>query len=231
MMALPAPALLLAKAYVLAGMTFCPPPDSPLQAEVVFKPEKTVYDYEVPVKELTSIAKKERKEEDTPRNSSFVVTHTMGMTKIKNWREFDFDFRYIKDKSGKACIYLSKTRVTLSHKTTVYIGKELKKYPCRLRVTQAHENRHVDIGRKAIEENLDEVRKTLQRAASRVPKTPLPARSIDARMQEVQDRIVAEIQKLMKKVAKISEKRQAVIDTPENYKYESGLCGQEKFRP
>lgn len=230
-MTLSAPALLLGKAYILVGLTFCPPPEKKPEIEVTFKHQKPTYDYSVPIKELTRRLKIAKGEQSTDLQTHHVVSHTMGMTETSVVRQYKYSFRYLSDGTGKTCLYLQSGVLAITHKTEVYIGKELKDYPCRKEKTLAHENKHVSIGKEAIEDSIDDIRRELKSSAGRkVPKIPLRESDVAGRMKKIQEKILDDVRHVIKKMEKKLADRQAVIDTPENYKYESGLCPHERVK-
>ena len=202
--------------------------------KVIFNHEKPVYDYSVSVKDLTRRLNAVRGEKSTDLKSRHVSSHALGLTETSIVRQYAYSYKHITEYSSagrKSCIYLKSGTLTLTHKTNVFIARELEDYPCRKEKTLDHENRHVAIGKNTVEESVDDLRRELKSSASRkVPKIPLREKDIEGRMKTIQNKIMEDLRYVIKKMEEKKNERQAEIDTPENYKYESGLCPHEKLK-
>lgn len=224
-----APTLLLGKAYMLAALTFCPPAGFRPEAEVVFKPEATVYDYATPVSHLTkTVPLKDISK--PPKGSRYVAGHTMGSTESSIHTGSTYEFKHITDETGRMCLYLRKARFTITYKTTVRIGAELKDYPCRRDVTKKHEEQHVAIGQETIIDSLPGIRAAIKSSMRRVsPKTPFPRAQLQLRYATAMEKMRAAVAPAIGEMEKTFHARQAEIDTFKNYKAESDRCPHEKL--
>lgn len=229
-MPLPLPALLLAKAYVLAGMSLCPAAATPPDTKVEFISEAPVFDHSKSIDTLTYNASL-KGEMEIPEGHENVKIRTMGTT-ISTFRvSRNFTYDHKTGENGMTCLYLKEAHISVTYSPVIYIGKELNDYPCRLKKTKPHEERHVAIANEVVNKELDTLRDALKRISLNVaPKEPFAEKELEAREKETSLKLRQMLRPTQNKIVAAFEKSQGEIDTFENYKYESGLCPHEELK-
>src|SRR5687767_5265955 len=90
----------LAKAFVLAQLTVCPPPLEAPRADVFFLPKKPEYITEVPIRSLT--AEMRNNPDSTVATDSKWFVEGITVSGI-NAARYNFDFTHLRDESGNTC--------------------------------------------------------------------------------------------------------------------------------
>lgn len=227
MMAMTAPSLLLAKAFVLAQMSVCPPAQRAPQVEVIFVPHKPAYVTDVPVKKLTE---RMRKNPDAThitakRGDWRVFGSTEGRT---NGTNYNVSFAVEDDLHGNVCYYVDRLHFTLHYKPQVFIAAELANHECYYKVTKLHEERHIAADLKVLREYMPKVKmEILYYLRAFGGQGPFTAKDADKESDRIMETIKKGIRPFLGKLYEARRSSQNEIDSVENYKYESALCPGE----
>jgi hypothetical protein len=226
-MALLHPAVALAKAFVLAQLTVCPPPQEAPHAEVYFMPQKPEYVTNVPIKELTAEMAKIPDSTFATDSKWFVEGVTVGGVE---GAQYGFDFTNLSDSAGNTCFYVHKVYFSIYYEPTIFLAKELQQpgHQCRQKMVKLHEERHVATDLKTINEYLPKIKMDLLwYLRSLGPLGPFSSGQAAEEVKHTQKGIVEAIQPMKEKLIMARRARQGSIDTIENYKQESALCPDE----
>lgn len=218
----------LAKSYVLATLTVCPPGNAAPRVDVYFVPEKPVYITEAPVKALTmEMARNKDVSHVTERTGKWRV---FGITEGRmEGSNYNVSFDGLSDQQGNKCIYVNKVNFVVRYKPTIFIASELKKYECVFKMTKLHEERHVATDLKIIRKYMPKIKMEILRFLWRYgPQGPYPAHDTNNQTSRIVKEVVTSVQPMVDKLFEARRLHQGDIDTIENYKYESGLCPDER---
>ena len=226
-MAFGVPTLALAKTFLLAQLTVCPPPLEAPRADVYFLPSKPEYVTEAPIKSLTAEMRNNPDSTFATDSRWFVegIT-TSGVESAK----FNFDINHLQDEAGNSCLYVHKVYFTIIYQPTIFLAKELqeKGRECRLKMVTLHEQRHVATDLKTITEYMPKIKMDmLWYLRSLAPIGPVPAGQLPQEAKKAEQGIVTAVDPMIKKLIEVRRARQGSIDTIENYRQEAMLCPDE----
>jgi hypothetical protein len=230
-MALGAPGLALAKAFVLAQLTVCPPPSEAPHAEVYFLPKKAEYVTEAPIKALTETMRNNPDSTFATDSRWFVEGVTASGVDAAR---FNIDFNTLRDESGNTCFYVHKVYFSIIYEPTIFLAKELKEkgHECRYKMVKLHEERHVATDLNTITEYMPKIKMDLLwYLRSLGPVGPVSGAQIPVEVKKVRDDTVKAIEPMTQKLVQTRRARQGSIDTIENYRQEAALCPDEPFTP
>lgn len=230
-MALGAPGLALAKAFILAQLTVCPPPLEAPRAEVYFLPKKAEYITEAPMKSLTETMRNNPDSTFATDSKWFVEGLTASGVDAA---QFNFDVNNLRDEAGNTCFYVHKVYFSIIYEPTIFLAKELKEkgHECRLKMVKLHEERHVATDLNAITEYMPKIKmELLWYLRSLGPIGPFQGGQAQEELKKIHMNIVKAIEPMTQKLIQTRRARQGSIDTIENYRQESALCPDEPFTP
>lgn len=223
--------LMLSKSYLLAQLTVCPLPDAVPVVEVYFKPQKPVYISEAPSEALTKTLK--NNPDATHQTGATSKWRVLGITEASvGGGDYHVAYMTTYDQQGNTCLYVNNVTFNLEYKPTIFIAKEITPLPCRLRMTRLHEQRHVAADHRVIKEYIAKIKMEIMWYLRGLgAQGPYPASDVKHQSDRIIQEVVAAVRPMVDRLSETRRKRQGDIDTPENYKYESGLCPAEHLPP
>jgi hypothetical protein len=224
------PPLLLAKAFILAQLTVCPPPSEAPHADVYFMPQKPEYVTEVPIKELTQEMAKNP--DSTFATDSKWYVEGITASGVEGM-QYGFDFTTIGDSSGNVCFYVHKVYFSIVYEPTIFLAKELqeKGHECRAHMVKLHEERHVATDLATINEYMPKIKMDLLwYLRSLGPLGPFTSGSAKQEVMKAEKGIADATVPMIKKLIQTRRDRQGSIDTIENYRQESALCPNDHLQ-
>lgn len=134
--------------------------------------------------------------------------------------------RYQALPGGAVCAALSRLTVTFGfQERVVYVARELPKASCIHREVLAHEMKHVAVDEALLREFMPTLKRRLEAVVARQGVTR--ARSQEQAMTALRQPIDAAVKELMREFTREREKRQAKVDTIEEYRRVSKSCNGE----
>ena len=112
--------------------------------------------------------------------------------------------------------------------TVVYIAREIPRSSCLYGEVQAHENRHVAVDSGLVAEWNYRVQEEVRAIAARI--RPIQAYSTSGIAQQMTDQIQPQLNQLMQRIMQERDRRQAQIDTLQEYQRVSRVCNGEAAR-
>lgn len=221
------PSLALAKMFLLAQLTVCPPPLEAPHAEVYFMPQKPDYVTEAPIKELTTEMAKNPDSTFATDSRWFVEGITAAGIDAA---QYAFELTHLSDSAGNMCFYVHKVYFSIVYEPTIFLAKELQQpgHECRLKMVRLHEERHVATDLNTIQEYMPKIKMDLLwYLRSLGPQGPFPAASAPQEALKIEKGIVKAIEPMKQKLIAARRARQGSIDTIENYRQEAALCPDE----
>lgn len=219
----------LAKAFVLAQLTVCPPALEAPRADVFFMPKKTEYITEATIKSLTAEMKNNPDSTFASDSKWFVEGIT---TSGLDAAQYNFDFTFLRDASGSTCVYVHKVYFSILYEPTIFLARELKApgRECRYKMVKLHEERHVATDKNTITEYMPKIKmELLWHLRSIGPLGPFPSGQVPAEMKKAKMNIVTAVRPMMERLILARRARQGSIDTIENYRQESALCPDDNL--
>lgn len=225
-MATGAPALFIAKAFMLAQMSVCPPADRSPRVEVIFTPQKPSYVTDVPVKKLTARMKKNP--DATHVTAKRGDWRVFGSTEGRTTAKYNISFAVEDDLHGNVCYYVDRLHFTVNYRPQVFIAAELANHECYYKVTKLHEERHIAADLKVLREYAPKIKmEILYYLRAFGGQGPFAAGDADKESDAIMDKVKKGLKPFLAKLYEARRSRQNDIDNVENYKYESGLCPGE----
>lgn len=146
-----------------------------------------------------------------------------GLTQSRTELRMTPSYRVVSYPNGRICVMLTGVqavwRVT---DLTVDIAREYPPGTCQHRVVHEHESEHVTIARAVYRAWVPKVEARLKEAARGIE--PALVRDSEAEAQRMTARLMKSVQSELDAYQADLKARQAVIDTPGNYRAESAKC-------
>ena len=219
-------ALLAAKAFTLAALTVCPVNDPP-RVDVHFTAEKPYWN--------TSYGSTALRKSMQGDKESTVQTDKreklLGVTTSKLDSKFHVSFRTLTDRSGNQCLYVDRATFIISYYPAIFIAKEVKGLPCKEKVVHDHENQHVAIDLKTIQEYLPRIKMDMLLYLQTLGYQgfgPYNQSEAPANGERLMKQIIAASLPMVEKLRESRRQRQGIIDTSDNYMRESEKCPEEQ---
>ena len=146
----------------------------------------------------------------------------LGLTLHGEGFKYSFEEKWTRQGDGPYCHYLTKVegQLTLTQ-MMVYVASNYPVGSCEYKVVLEHENTHVRITRDMIDRYSLRLENALRSAARRISPLVTVERS---GVEQISQRLNAELEPLMKQFREDTARANAVIDTPENYRKTTARC-------
>ena len=146
-----------------------------------------------------------------------------GLTKLVDNLRVEFRRVAIPLTDGRVCVWLTKVDAQLGDPTMdVYIAQNYPRDSCEYKVTLAHENTHVRFNLEALRDWLPKIRAAVTEAAKRKFPASFPAQPT---AEEINKVLLDPVAPVFHEMNEDMGRRNASIDTPENYRREIAKCG------
>lgn len=124
---------------------------------------------------------------------------------------------------GRYCAVLTQAQLFLGFREIdVYVSNKYRRGSCEYESILNHENRHVQIFRDTLYRHSLGIEKAFRNEAPRIG--PVYLRSANAAADRIQRLLDAKLRPLFTRMEQDLNRRNAKIDTRENYRYEQSLC-------
>ncbi|MBY0431083.1 MAG: hypothetical protein K2Q10_07790, partial [Rhodospirillales bacterium] len=124
-------------------------------------------------------------------------------------------------RDGSTCLWLAKVDATLSiAEHTVYVAREYNLDSCEYNTIMDHENEHIRVNLAIFQEYAPRLDRELKVAVSRL--NPIVAQRANA--SYATNMLNRAIKPILDEMERERAKRQAVLDTPENYRRTQAMC-------
>ena len=110
---------------------------------------------------------------------------------------------------------------------TVFVGREFRDDDCRRAAIVEHELKHVAVYRAYLDEVAGEVREEVARAYGN---TVMQFASRDEAQREIEQALVGYLNPLLERTSREVKRRQATVDTPDEYARVAAACGGIELR-
>jgi len=159
--------------------------------------------------------------------------HTLGLTSAILYHDVVIEWS-LQDTPAGTCVRMASANLRIGYKTrTVDVAAEIPSGSCLEREVLAHENRHLATGEAVALESVSWITQDLTRFARTAPAMLFrrgDSAGIHLWMQQEKDRLGATITPDIDTLAAEHERRQQLIDTPEEYARLGAVCGGEARR-
>ena len=218
--------LAAAKLFILAGLSACPQGPSP-KVDVKIVTKDNPYVTNLSAKDLTNgFGSEQRQRETLGEHATTGRWMTGGLAMRELHSQVSGTFAMLKDrKSGDICMSIKTLTYTLTHEATIYVASDYKNMGCRHSQTMAHERKHVQFDRLALNQHVPALKQAVAAYARKAgPQGPFPQAQADAHMQIHFDAAVAAARPAIERMKTTMAEYHARIDNYDNYKKESALC-------
>lgn len=131
----------------------------------------------------------------------------------------------INQQTGSVCVAPHKVVYEIVYTNTIYIAQDFKSMGCRYSATMAHEKRHVNTDLRVLDKYVPVIRDDLYRAASNIGmRGPFSGEQLAEVRRDMTELIAAGADKTMTQLREERRRRQADIDSYENYMRDTALC-------
>lgn len=152
----------------------------------------------------------------------------VGQARLGSRIDFDIQVASGRDHEGRLCYLLRRIRVAIEARPMVHVGREFPVGSCPYRVIMAHEARHIAIHR-------DVLGRLAQAIEQKLPSAPTllgrgRARDATAVKADVEARVMAEIGRIKAPLQAEADRRNAALDSRENYRAEVAKCAPAEWQ-
>jgi hypothetical protein len=221
--------LLLLAAFLLwsaspALATACPQAGEP-NVIVTMDTGPIQFDHSQRIPQLTQLAA-----EPLARQAITDKEHVpMGLTAAQAETRYKVEARISRLSDGTVCAALTDLTLQLRHAmTTVYIARELPAGSCIEREVKLHENRHVAVNNAILSEYQSRISGELRRSLRSIG--ALRINNPDMGIEAISQRVKPYIDAAVKNMNDERLRRQAQVDTPQEYERVSRSCNGEAQR-
>ena len=185
---------------------------------------KTDYEIKVkanPAKYVTNLSR----EEFLRRSNQAVNPNTLGLTTVSF--NVSVEGEPYAERDGKAtCVGLKKVILTFGYDDlTIYIDKKYKPGSCQYKVIKEHEEYHASVAKEAVPFFKPDIRKQLIKVLSQLkPERVFTSQAGNDVIVRQTNKVMQDMQPLIKHINKVIVDKNYQIDTPESYKKTTALC-------
>jgi hypothetical protein len=122
------------------------------------------------------------------------------------------------------CPFVKEINIDVFYHTQIFVASELKKGTCQFDLTLDHELWHHETNVKAVEDTLIKLKKELPQIIAYMERRYVPRTEMEKGFNSLSEGLSDAIEIYGEHMYKEIQKRNAPIDSPENYERESGLC-------
>ena len=175
---------------------------------------KITYHHDV---DLFGLPKLERASERPPPGWTM-----LGLTKISDSLRTSFKFATVALADGRVCVWLTEVNAQLGDPVmNVYVAAEYAPGTCEYKTILDHENTHVRFNLETLRDWMPSVKAALTETAKRRFPAIFATQPSDDALRE---RLLENLYSVFDLMNDDMRKRNASIDTPENYKRTAALC-------
>ena len=126
---------------------------------------------------------------------------------------------------GRACLGLKELALTLGYEPVIYIARERPRGSCSFDAAIEHEYKHLNTDLAILREATPRIRAAAQRSLQQLTRPrPMPERNLDNARDQLQARLTAILNQEMSTIEAERNRRQALIDTPAEYRRVAQQC-------
>ncbi len=129
--------------------------------------------------------------------------------------------------NGSGCIWITQVTVTLNYQPTIYVSREYQPETCYRRAVLEHEHKHVMIDRQLIQDYLPVLQQAAQTAAQATGVIgPVSEGELQAISGNLENQLSVQLKTAMDQLSAERNRRQAMVDTPQEYARVQAQCQQ-----
>lgn len=195
----------------------CPPPGaSPLPVPLPVKLETSI-----PEPTYRNTQTRTQLAGQNPKGGS---AHHAGLTQTGTHFSVKPTMRFFRLPDGRMCAQLTQVEATWRvTQLLVDVATEYRPGTCPYREVWEHENQHVAISQRYFAEAERALRTRLAQLAEQI-RPQIVSGNPDATAREVVNRLMAGVQPVLEHYGKETQRANAIIDTPDNYRRVSARC-------
>lgn len=193
----------------------------PINFKINFKEENISYNYNLSSKQIQNL--KQVKKSHNDLNSSVLGLFTSELS-VKTESELSEHSGIINNVPTK-CSYLNKLSVTITYKPVIYISKEAQKFNCTYNQVLNHERLHYRYDKDSFYKINSYIESIFRKHFNNLPINYNNQLNYQQIINSKNNNFFQEYTTL---VEKDSTPKHESIDTPENYKKETLLCGKKE---
>lgn len=186
----------------------------PLQIDIQVRQPVIVYHHDV---DLFGLPKLKNHSERPPPGQVI-----LGLTMINRQMAAQYQVASVRLADGRVCIWVGRIDAVLgSPQMNVYVAEEYAPDTCEYRVVLDHENTHVRFNLETLRDWAPTIKAALVEAARRKFPAIFPRPPSEA---DLNDYLLANMEDTFQLMGEDMARRNATIDTPENYRRTAALC-------
>src|SRR5579862_5351457 len=175
---------------------------------------KITYHHDI---DLFGLPKLERSAERPPPGWTM-----LGLTKISDTLRTEFQLASVALPDGRVCVWLARVDARLGDPImNIYVASEYEPGSCEYETILAHENTHVRFNLETLRDWMPSIRAALVESARRRFPAIYPGAPNEAALRE---RLLENLYSVFDLMNDDMRRRNATIDTPENYRRENAKC-------
>lgn len=220
----------ISAAYILAAVSGCPAASAPVvELKLTQTPPPIIEN--LGYKEITTLASGNINPDVQHALDATVAVENgqwsfLGLTRASMRTNYEVEFSAINGSANQFdCLTVRKIRYEIIYTPVVYIASDLLNKACTYNVVMAHEQTHVATDRRTIADYMPTLKQHIETYAqtigTRGPYTPAAA---EAERNRLSGLVLNASIPVWHQLTWLRRKRQAAIDTPQNYMREQARC-------
>ena len=130
--------------------------------------------------------------------------------------------------AGTSCFMPQAFNYNIVYENTIFIAEDFRLMGCRYSATMAHEKRHEKTDLNLLEQYAADAQKALEAAVSGLrPIGPIPSSQLEAEYAKLMETITQSLHPVFARMMQVRQKKQADIDSHENYMRDTALCPEQ----
>jgi hypothetical protein len=221
-------------AYILASLSVCPAAPAPPKVELLLTPAQPAIIENLGYRQINAMAmgKLDPKVQGaldaavTVENTQWAI---LGLTTGVMQTKYGVGFALSKDPATQStCLSVAEVRYEILYTPVVYIAADLLNRNCTHPVVLAHEQSHVAVDLRTIQDYLPTMKQNVENFVRTVGvRGPYAPTTAKAEQDRIGNLVMSASVPIWNQLTWLRRKRQNAIDTVENYKAEQGKCPGE----
>lgn len=201
-----------------AGAVSCPGEDAPVDLTFRSVFDRARLDHTRSAASINAMFEQSKRDATIPRSGGAV-----GLTTSQSEFRFSTRVQYYQRSDGRYCVYLRSVDAHLNQRNTViYVARDFPRGSCNFDVVYEHEKQHMRIHYRTLQEYAPRVKRALQSLVQGL--NPMVVRTVAEARSHHAWVINDGVKHLLEDMEEEKRRRNAALDTPENYARESAKC-------
>lgn len=207
------------------------PPAAPVKVNVTFEHKPNPVEKNVTSRQMTNEMRTADIQAGGDTNIFATEAHWMvgGLNRSQIKTSYQMPYMRRDNKTaGTSCFMPQAFNYNIVYENTIFIAEDFRLMGCRYSATMAHEKRHEKTDLNLLEQYAADAQKALEAAVSGLrPIGPIPSSQLEAEYAKLMETITQSLHPVFARMMQVRQKKQADIDSHENYMRDTALCPEQ----